>query len=436
MCANSRAGGLARPVRAHPRVREALADEGTTIVKVFLHVSRDEQRERLQERLDDPGEALEVPRGRPRRPRTLERVQRAYEDVLARRPRSGRLVRRTPDRRTGRGISQSRRSSSRRSNGSTRSSPSPRPGSRKRRSAERAGAQHVVENRATSSPRAASRTSRWCSGVGSCPRPRGRRLRRARRPRARRPPRRPCARRRPQRAARGLRPLRALSGRARRSSARAPVRSAKPSRGAPGPRGLHSQHDVAVIVTQLDDSRRVADRALVRLPRATGSRTTPRRVAHGSVARPRRSPTQASEHVRSRHPERSRPHRTGSERANLVAERDEPRGFVQDRGQEGCLQPRELRRSAALPRTPRRSPVTRLRRRRLPRASRSSAHCRRHSIDMEQDFACTAPRRDTHAHSSIAARGGGYHHTPRTSTSSASIAATTALIQVRPRARR
>jgi len=31
-----------------------LADEGTTIVKVFLHVSKEEQRRRLQERIDDP----------------------------------------------------------------------------------------------------------------------------------------------------------------------------------------------------------------------------------------------------------------------------------------------------------------------------------------------------------------------------------------------
>jgi PPK2 family polyphosphate:nucleotide phosphotransferase len=31
-----------------------LVDEGTTIVKVFLNVSKDEQRQRLQERLDDP----------------------------------------------------------------------------------------------------------------------------------------------------------------------------------------------------------------------------------------------------------------------------------------------------------------------------------------------------------------------------------------------
>ena len=31
-----------------------LADEGTALVKVFLHVSKDEQRSRLQERIDDP----------------------------------------------------------------------------------------------------------------------------------------------------------------------------------------------------------------------------------------------------------------------------------------------------------------------------------------------------------------------------------------------
>ena len=31
-----------------------LTDEGTTIVKVFLHVSKEEQRKRLQERIDDP----------------------------------------------------------------------------------------------------------------------------------------------------------------------------------------------------------------------------------------------------------------------------------------------------------------------------------------------------------------------------------------------
>ena len=33
---------------------ELLADEGTTIVKLFLHISKDEQRQRLQARLDQP----------------------------------------------------------------------------------------------------------------------------------------------------------------------------------------------------------------------------------------------------------------------------------------------------------------------------------------------------------------------------------------------
>src|SRR5260370_37683602 len=31
-----------------------LTDEGTTVVKVYLHISREEQRRRLQARLDDP----------------------------------------------------------------------------------------------------------------------------------------------------------------------------------------------------------------------------------------------------------------------------------------------------------------------------------------------------------------------------------------------
>ena len=31
-----------------------LTDEGTTIVKVFLNVSKDEQKVRLQDRVDDP----------------------------------------------------------------------------------------------------------------------------------------------------------------------------------------------------------------------------------------------------------------------------------------------------------------------------------------------------------------------------------------------
>jgi polyphosphate kinase 2 (PPK2 family) len=43
--------------RRYAQIRDferMLAETGTTIVKVFLHISKDEQRERLQARLDDP----------------------------------------------------------------------------------------------------------------------------------------------------------------------------------------------------------------------------------------------------------------------------------------------------------------------------------------------------------------------------------------------
>ena len=44
--------------RRYAHIREferMLVDEGTTVLKVFLNVSRDEQRARFQERIDDPG---------------------------------------------------------------------------------------------------------------------------------------------------------------------------------------------------------------------------------------------------------------------------------------------------------------------------------------------------------------------------------------------
>lgn len=42
---------------------QMLVDEGTTIIKCFLHISRDEQRERLQARLDDPTKQWKFSRG-------------------------------------------------------------------------------------------------------------------------------------------------------------------------------------------------------------------------------------------------------------------------------------------------------------------------------------------------------------------------------------
>ena len=35
-------------------IEQMLVDEGTTIIKLFLHISKDEQRERLQARIDEP----------------------------------------------------------------------------------------------------------------------------------------------------------------------------------------------------------------------------------------------------------------------------------------------------------------------------------------------------------------------------------------------
>jgi len=60
-----------------------LADEGTTILKFFLHIDADEQRERLQARLNDPEKRWKF------NPKDLEErklwseYQRAYEDVLS-----------------------------------------------------------------------------------------------------------------------------------------------------------------------------------------------------------------------------------------------------------------------------------------------------------------------------------------------------------------
>ncbi|MEM8923048.1 MAG: polyphosphate kinase 2 family protein [Actinomycetota bacterium] len=61
---------------------QLLADEGTTIIKLFLHISKDEQRERLQARLDEPEKNWKfeegdlVPRAR------WDDYRKAFEDVL------------------------------------------------------------------------------------------------------------------------------------------------------------------------------------------------------------------------------------------------------------------------------------------------------------------------------------------------------------------
>ena len=59
-----------------------LAENGTTIVKFFLHISKDEQKERLQARLDDPSKHWKFSVGDLAERKLWDDYQAAYEDVL------------------------------------------------------------------------------------------------------------------------------------------------------------------------------------------------------------------------------------------------------------------------------------------------------------------------------------------------------------------
>ena len=61
-----------------------LADEGTTILKFFLHISKEEQRERLQARLDEPHKRWKFSRGDLKERALWDDYQAAYEAVLSR----------------------------------------------------------------------------------------------------------------------------------------------------------------------------------------------------------------------------------------------------------------------------------------------------------------------------------------------------------------
>jgi PPK2 family polyphosphate:nucleotide phosphotransferase len=61
-----------------------LADEGTTIVKFFLHISRDEQANRLQARLDDPAKHWKFELSDLAEREHWDAYQKAYEAMLSR----------------------------------------------------------------------------------------------------------------------------------------------------------------------------------------------------------------------------------------------------------------------------------------------------------------------------------------------------------------
>lgn len=59
-----------------------LAENGTTILKFFLHISKEEQRERLQARLDDPTKHWKFSLGDLEERKLWDDYQQAYEDAL------------------------------------------------------------------------------------------------------------------------------------------------------------------------------------------------------------------------------------------------------------------------------------------------------------------------------------------------------------------
>lgn len=61
-----------------------LADEGTTIVKLFLHISKEEQRERLQDRLDEPDKNWKFDPGDLNPRSKWDQYQEAFEELLSR----------------------------------------------------------------------------------------------------------------------------------------------------------------------------------------------------------------------------------------------------------------------------------------------------------------------------------------------------------------
>ena len=62
---------------------ELLAESGTTIVKVFLHISEKEQKERLQARLDDPTKRWKFQHGDLDERKKWNDYMRAYEDAIS-----------------------------------------------------------------------------------------------------------------------------------------------------------------------------------------------------------------------------------------------------------------------------------------------------------------------------------------------------------------
>ncbi len=61
---------------------QMLADEGTTIVKIYLHISKDEQRERLQARIDEPAKHWKFSFGDLEERKRWDDYQAAFDEMI------------------------------------------------------------------------------------------------------------------------------------------------------------------------------------------------------------------------------------------------------------------------------------------------------------------------------------------------------------------
>jgi PPK2 family polyphosphate:nucleotide phosphotransferase len=80
---------ITRPVweRRYREINEferALVEEGTTVLKFFLHISRDEQKRRLKERLDDPTKHWKFQYADLKERRRWDEYMDAYEEAISR----------------------------------------------------------------------------------------------------------------------------------------------------------------------------------------------------------------------------------------------------------------------------------------------------------------------------------------------------------------
>ncbi|WDD95696.1 polyphosphate kinase 2 family protein [Burkholderia sp. FERM BP-3421] len=73
----------ARRYRRIRQFEEMLVEAGTTIIKCFLHISKDEQRERLQARIDDPAKHWKFDISDLEARKHWDAYQAAYRDALA-----------------------------------------------------------------------------------------------------------------------------------------------------------------------------------------------------------------------------------------------------------------------------------------------------------------------------------------------------------------